>query len=114
MNLILLKDLPDCPKGSVFKETTNGNFFNARTDYVFSPGVIERNPGWFVRESSFNQPILESETFQILRSLSNLSGRTIELLFEELEERELREGLPPVEIAGRMYGECLFSVKGVG
>lgn len=129
MNLILLKDLPDCPKGTVFKLNFNGGYYslyNQEVDpmilsYVFTQRAVDRNPGWFIKESEFHQliidgecSILDSEAFQVLRSLSNISGRTMDSLIEELGKRMIGDGLQPVDMAGAMYGECLLTSKGVG
>lgn len=53
----LLKNLPDCPKGRIFKEDIYGNFYLSMTDdeaienklkhYRFSEKEIINNPLWF-------------------------------------------------------------------
>jgi hypothetical protein len=55
--LILEKDLPSCPKGRVFKEDINGNFFHSMTDdeyiesdlkfYRFTREEVDKNQDWF-------------------------------------------------------------------
>lgn len=59
--LILLKNLPNCPKGRIFKQALNGDFFNSATDwevtnnkiksYVFTPKEIEKNKKFFLEVS---------------------------------------------------------------
>jgi len=55
--LILLKDLPNCPAGRIFKEDINGNFFLSMTDneaiegklklYKFTEEEVKNNNDWF-------------------------------------------------------------------
>jgi len=60
-NYILKKDLPNCPKGRVFKPTIDGNdYFLSMSDneaienklhsYKFKANVVENNPKWFKKE----------------------------------------------------------------
>lgn len=54
---ILLKDLPGCPKGRIFKEDINGNYFHSMTDdeflskkyqpYNYSKDAVIGNGMWF-------------------------------------------------------------------
>jgi hypothetical protein len=56
-HFVLLKDLPNCPKGRIFKEDINGNFFHSMSDeegisggyksYKFTKEEVENNPNWF-------------------------------------------------------------------
>lgn len=61
-NYILKKDLPNCPKGRVFKPTYEGkDYFLSMTDneaikgvlpdYKFKADVVENNPDWFKKET---------------------------------------------------------------
>jgi hypothetical protein len=61
-NYILKKDLPNCPKGNVFKPTYDGtDYFLSLTDnehingnfpaYKFRADVVENNPNWFKKET---------------------------------------------------------------
>jgi len=61
-NYILKIDLPNCPKGRVFKPTYDGKeYFLSMTDneaiecnlpnYKFSSEIIENNPTWFEKEN---------------------------------------------------------------
>lgn len=55
--LILMKSLPNCPKGRIFKEDINGNFFHSMSDeehverkfklYKFTKEEILENSDWF-------------------------------------------------------------------
>ena len=55
--LKLLKDLPSCPKGRIFKENVNGDYFHSMTDeeriygnlkgYIFTKEEISENKEWF-------------------------------------------------------------------
>jgi hypothetical protein len=59
-HLILQKDLPNCPKGRIFKEDVSGNFFHSMTDeeaiggnlksYTFTKEEVADNPEWFGTE----------------------------------------------------------------
>jgi len=57
-NYVLKKDLPNCPKGRVFKPTFDGtHYFMYMTDneaaigklhyYKFKADIVENNPTWF-------------------------------------------------------------------
>jgi hypothetical protein len=56
--LILIKKLPNCPKGRIFKEDINGNFYYSMTDeeviegklkmYNFTKEEVINNPKWFL------------------------------------------------------------------
>lgn len=71
-NYILQKDLPNCPKGRIFKPTYDGkNYFLFMTDnefingklynYKFKADVVENNTLWFkVEEISDLKSRLES------------------------------------------------------
>lgn len=71
-NYILTKDLPNCPKGRVFKPTIDGTlYFLSMTDneaingnlhdYKFKPHEVENNTLWFkVEEISDLKSRLES------------------------------------------------------
>jgi hypothetical protein len=61
-NYVLKIDLPNCPKGRVFKPTFDGKqYFLSMTDneviehklpdYKFSSDIIENNPTWFEKEN---------------------------------------------------------------
>ncbi len=55
--LVLMKNLPSCPKGRIFKEDTNGDFFHSMTDdefldkslkeYKFTKQEVADNRKWF-------------------------------------------------------------------
>lgn len=55
---LLLKNLPNCPKGRLFKEDVNGNYFHSMTDdeviegklttYLFTKDEVLSNKKWFV------------------------------------------------------------------
>ncbi|WP_291726162.1 hypothetical protein [Bernardetia sp.] len=55
--IILNKDLPNCPKGRVFKQNINGDYFHSMTDkeaiegslkmYKFTKEEVKNNPEWF-------------------------------------------------------------------
>jgi hypothetical protein len=55
--IVLMKNLPNCPKGRIFKEDINGDFFHSMTDdeaikgklkpYKFTKNEVESNPDWF-------------------------------------------------------------------
>jgi len=55
----LLKDLPNCPKGRIFKENINGDYFHSMTDeeaingilknYDFSKEEVNNNTDWFLQ-----------------------------------------------------------------
>tara|TARA_R110002050_G_C8944691_1_gene512878 strand:+ start:1245 stop:1442 length:198 start_codon:yes stop_codon:yes gene_type:complete len=55
--LKLEKDLPNCPKGRIFKESVDGNFFHSMTieeylggelkNYKFTKDEVEQNKDWF-------------------------------------------------------------------
>lgn len=61
-NYILKKDLPNCPKGRVFRPTYDGTqYFLSMTDnemingtlhdYKFKASEVENNPDWFKKET---------------------------------------------------------------
>lgn len=61
-NYILKKDLPNCPKGKVFRPTYDGkDYFLSLTDnehingnfpdYKFKADVVENNTDWFKKET---------------------------------------------------------------
>ncbi len=61
-NYILKNDLPNCPKGRVFKPTFDGtDYFLSMTDneaienklhpYKFKASMVENNPDWFKVET---------------------------------------------------------------
>ena len=76
IELILLRDLPNCPKGRVFKQNTNGSFFHSMTNeesikgdfqnYHFTKNEIENMPSYFMlkdkAESSLSKLLSLSET----------------------------------------------------
>ena len=55
--LVLKKSLPGCPKGRIFKETVDGDFFHSMTDkevikgkfklYKFTKKEVKKNKKWF-------------------------------------------------------------------
>lgn len=56
--VVLLKNLPNCPKGRIFKEDIAGDFFHSMTDkeaiegklksYTFTKEEVKKNiPKWF-------------------------------------------------------------------
>lgn len=55
--LVLMKNLPGCSIGRIFKEDVNGDFFHSMTDteaisgnfkiYKFTKEEIANNHGWF-------------------------------------------------------------------
>lgn len=55
---MLVKHLPNCPKGRIFNEDIYGNFYLSRTDdeviqgipkyYHFTKEEIQNNPHWFI------------------------------------------------------------------
>ena len=55
--LVLVKSLPNCPKGRLFKEDISGNFFHSMTDkevikgkfklYKFTKKEVKKNKKWF-------------------------------------------------------------------
>lgn len=54
---ILLKDMPGCPAGRIFKEDINGNYYHSMSDedfmrysfatYSLHNKFVENNPEWF-------------------------------------------------------------------
>lgn len=56
--VVLMKNLPNCPKGRVFKEDINGDFFHSMTDneaiigklkaYKFTKEEVSANRKWFL------------------------------------------------------------------
>jgi hypothetical protein len=55
--IVLMKNLPNCPKGRIFKQDINGDFFHSMTDdeaiegklksYKFTKEEIANNRKWF-------------------------------------------------------------------
>ena len=55
--VVLMKNLPNCPKGRIFKEDINGDFFHSITDdeaiegklksYKFKKEEVANNSKWF-------------------------------------------------------------------
>ena len=55
--IVLMKNLPNCPKGRIFKEDINGDFFHSMTDdeaiegklksYKFTKEEVSNNRKWF-------------------------------------------------------------------
>lgn len=55
--IVLMKNLPNCPKGRIFKEDINGDFFHSITDdeaiegklklYKFTKEEVANNRKWF-------------------------------------------------------------------
>lgn len=55
--IVLMKNLPNCPKGRIFKEDINGDYFHSMTDdeviegklksYKFTKEDVASNPKWF-------------------------------------------------------------------
>ena len=56
--IILMKNLPNCPKGRIFKEDINGDFFHSMTNdesiegkfksYKFTKEEVINNGKWFL------------------------------------------------------------------
>lgn len=61
--LVLVKDLPGCPKGRIFKEDMHGGYFNSMTDeeavngkiksYVFNKKEMEEYQNWFTDKARY-------------------------------------------------------------
>lgn len=120
--LVLLKDLPCCPAGRIFKSTNDGlSFYHYMTDdevinsqlkdYTFSRRDVESNPSWF-RWQTVNDNYLVSDStmaMQVLRSLANRTGRSLDEVINEMEARRGKDEftISDLDLAGVMYGEYL-------
>ena len=117
--VILLKDLPCCPAGKVFTSLSHGlGYYLDQTDeevttgkikfYSFSCLEVESNPDWFQPQTP-----LDSNTRQVLMSLTNLTKRTMEETVEDMETLKREEtldgrvGISDLDAAGLLYGRCL-------
>lgn len=70
--VILLKDLPACPKGRIFKSNIDGDFFHFITTeehiegkfkpYRFSEEEVKTNTDWF---SFFDEDKIEFKALQV-------------------------------------------------
>lgn len=89
IELILLKDLPYCPKGRIFKQDINGNFFHSMTD---EEGLSGKFKGYhFTKKDVGYMPeyfMLKDKAESDLSNLLSLSEMEEELKAERVEEKE--------------------------
>jgi hypothetical protein len=86
-NYVLKKDLPNCPKGRVFRPTYDGtHYFLSMTDnevmsgrlhdYKFKAGEVENNPDWFKKETESD---LKIQLYNAKRQKEDAENKIIEL-----------------------------------
>jgi hypothetical protein len=71
----LIKDLPGCPVGRIFKQNISGGYYHSMTDeemiygnlkmYDFTKDEVEQNPDWFseVKLVTYMMVVYEPDTF---------------------------------------------------
>jgi len=90
--IVLLKDLPKCPKGRVFKEDISGDFFHSMSDdeaiskkfknYKFTKLEVENNPDWFSQNNDSQKKTLKKWIAEkLIYWAIRINPESIKLLF---------------------------------